>query len=95
MPTQCIEDELDLGRSGGRKLVGAFDGGAITSNGGVPLIAGADRRLRLAERLAACFTEHRFPEASRHSVPEVNSSEHACLQAQRSGSPIRRPRRNG
>ncbi len=39
MPTECSQTELDLGRSGGRKLVGAFDGGAITSNGGVVLLA--------------------------------------------------------
>jgi hypothetical protein len=39
--------------------VGAFVGGAITSNGGVALLAGADRKLRLADRLAACFTVNR------------------------------------
>ncbi len=27
MPTEYFQTELDLGRSGGRKLVGAFDGG--------------------------------------------------------------------
>ena len=48
MPTQGIQARLDPGRAGGRKLVGAFDGGAITSNGGVALLAGADRKLRLA-----------------------------------------------
>ena len=37
MPTQCNCDELDFGSSGERKLVGAFDGGAITSNGGAVL----------------------------------------------------------
>ncbi len=47
MSTECIQIELDLGRSGARKLVGAFDGGAIASNGGVALLAGADRKLRL------------------------------------------------
>ncbi len=46
MRTECIQTELDLGRSGTRKLVGAFDGGAITSNGGVTVLAGADRKLR-------------------------------------------------
>ena len=71
MPTQCIQPELDLGRSGARKLVGAFDGGAITSNGGVALLAGADRKLGLAERLAACFTDHRVPDAIRHSLPDL------------------------
>ena len=45
MPTQCSQEELDFGSSGGRKLVGAFDGGAITSNGGVVLLGAADRAL--------------------------------------------------
>ena len=71
MSTECIQTELDLGRSGARKLVGAFDGGAITSNGGVALLAGADRQLRLAERLAACFTDHRMAEAIKHTLPDL------------------------
>jgi hypothetical protein len=71
MPTQCIQSELDLGRSAGRKLVGAFDGGAITSNGGVALLAGADRRLRLAERLAACFSDLRVADAVTHALPDL------------------------
>ena len=71
MSTECIQTELDLGRSGARKLVGAFDGGAITSNGGVPLLAGADGKLRLAERLAACFTDHRMAEAIKHTLPDL------------------------
>jgi hypothetical protein len=71
MPTECIQAELDLGRSGGRKVVGAFDGGAITSNGGVALLAGADRKLRLAERLAACFSDLRVAEAVTHTLPDL------------------------
>ena len=71
MPTQCSENELDLGRSAGRKLVGAFDGGAITSNGGAVLLAGADRGLRLADRLAACFTDLRAADAIKHTLPDL------------------------
>ena len=71
MSTECIQTKLDLGRSGARKLVGAFDGGAITSNGGVALLAGADGKLRLAERLAACFTDHRMSEAIKHTLPDL------------------------
>jgi hypothetical protein len=51
--------------------VGAFDGGAITSNGGAVLLAGADRGLRLAERLAACFTDHRAAGAVKHTLPDL------------------------
>lgn len=71
MPTQCSQTELDLGSSGGRRLVGAFDGGAITSNGGVVLLAAADRAIGLSGRLAQCFTDLRFAEAVRHSVPDL------------------------
>lgn len=71
MSTECIQTELDLGRSGARKLVGAFDGGAITSNGGVALLAGADGKLRLAERLASCFTDHRMAEVIKHTLPDL------------------------
>jgi Transposase DDE domain group 1 len=71
MPTQCSHDELDLGSSGGRKLVGAFDGGAITSNGGAVLLAAADRTIRLGERLARCFTDRRLGPAVTHSVGDL------------------------
>ena len=71
MSIECIQAGLDLGRSGGRKLVGAFDGGAITSNGGVALLAGADRKLKLAERLAACFMDYRVSEAITHTLPDL------------------------
>ena len=51
--------------------MGAFDGGAITSNGGVVLLSAADRAIGLGQRLAACFTDLRVAEAVRHSVPDL------------------------
>jgi hypothetical protein len=71
MPTQCSQTEMDFGSSGGRKLVGAFDGGAITSNGGVVLLGAADKRLGLGARLAACFTDHRNPERIEHGLANL------------------------
>ena len=67
MPTECSRTELDLGSSGGRRLVGAFDGGAITSNGGVVLLAAADRAIGLSR----CFTDLRLADAVRHSLPDL------------------------
>jgi hypothetical protein len=57
LPAECIQAQLDLGRSGARKLVGAFAGGAITSNGAMTLLAVAERQLKRVERLAVCCTE--------------------------------------
>ena len=63
--------ELAFGSSGGRKLVGAFDGGAITSNGGVVLLAGADRRIGLSRRLAACFHDLRDGTRITHTIADL------------------------
>ena len=71
MPTQCSQEELEFGSSGGRKLVGAFDGGAITSNGGALLLGAVDRRIRLTAKLARCFTDHRLPDAIHHALPDL------------------------
>ncbi len=51
--------------------MGAFDGGAITSNGGVVLLAAADRVTGLGRRLARCFTDLYVADAVRHSVADL------------------------
>ena len=71
MPTQCSQTEMEFGSSGGRKLVGAFDGGAITSNGGVVLLASADKRIGLGARLALCFTDHRSASNVEHTLENL------------------------
>ena len=71
MPTQCSQEELDFGTSGGRKLVGAFDGGAISSNGGAVLLGAADRAIGLCDRLAGAFRDLRIAEAITHTVTDL------------------------
>jgi len=71
MPTQCSQDELDFGTSGGRKLVGVFDGGAITSNGGAVLLGAADRAIGLCDRLARAFRDLRVADAITHTVVDL------------------------
>jgi Transposase DDE domain group 1 len=71
MPTHCRTDSLDFGTSGGRQLVGAFDGGAITSNGGVLLLGAADRAIKLTEHAARCFRDSRTPEWIVHPLPNL------------------------
>jgi hypothetical protein len=71
MQTQCSPTEMGFGSSGGRKLVGAFDGGAITSNGGAVLLAGADRRIGLSSRLAAFFRDLRDGTRITHTIADL------------------------
>jgi len=68
MTTECIQDSLDFGTVDGRRVVGAFDGGAITSDGGALLLGAADKAIRLMARFAACFSDARAPELIEHSL---------------------------
>src|SRR5215469_13201425 len=46
-----------------KKITAAFDGGRITSDGGVMLLAQAERRLGVAERLAQVIPDRRYEDA--------------------------------
>jgi hypothetical protein len=55
----------------GKPVHVAFDGGRLTSDGGVLLLAEVERRLGLAERLARCLADPRSPERVRHTLAEM------------------------
>lgn len=71
MQTQCNESRIEFHGLGERVLTADFDGGNIVSDGGVPLLAEVDRMFHVLERYAACFTDHRDPERSEHSVLDL------------------------
>jgi hypothetical protein len=54
-----------------KKVTAAFDGGRISSDGGVMLLAMADQRLGLAERLARCFPDHRDAQRITHTRADM------------------------
>jgi DDE family transposase len=56
---------------GGKPVHVAFDGGRLTSDAGVLVLAEIERRLRLAERLARCIEDPRAPERVRHGLAEM------------------------
>ena len=68
MPTQCRPVSFGFQGCRGRRVTAAFDGGAITSNAGALLLRGIDRSTGLFDRVAACFTDHRDPGLTEHSV---------------------------
>src|SRR5205823_10484051 len=54
-----------------KKVVAAFDGGRLTSDGGVMLLAAAERRLGIADKLAALVADPRDPNLVTHSVADI------------------------
>ena len=54
-----------------KKVTAAFDGGRITSDGGVVLLAEAERRLGLADKLAAVIADGRDPTRVIHRLPDI------------------------
>lgn len=55
----------------GRRLTAAFDGGRLTSDGGVLLLAQAAQRLGIAEKLAAVIPDRSDPSRVLHPLPEI------------------------
>jgi len=55
----------------GKPVHVAFDGGQLTSDAGVLVLAEIDRRLGISERLAGCLEDRRDPERVRHSFAEM------------------------
>jgi hypothetical protein len=51
-----------------RRVVAAFDGGTVRSDGGALLLARTDEAIGLIDRLAQCFGDHRMAELVEHSV---------------------------
>jgi hypothetical protein len=54
-----------------KKVTAAFDGGLISSDGGVLLLAGADKRLGLIDMLAAIIPDHRDQALITHTMSDI------------------------
>ena len=69
MQTECSADLFGFAPVEGRAVVAAFDGGRMTSQAGAMLLGATDGQLRLIERFAGCFTDHRAAALVEHTVP--------------------------
>ncbi len=56
---------------GRKKVAAAFDGGRLTSDGGVMLLAAAERQLGICDRLAALIADRRDPSRVVHPVADI------------------------
>src|SRR5699024_7768198 len=71
MTTECNPEQLAFHALGRREVVGRFDGGRITSDGGGLLLREVDQRIGLIDRLARCFVDHRNPNSIEHPVRDL------------------------
>ena len=55
----------------GKPVQVAFDGGRLTSDAGILLLAAIEQRLGIADRLAKCIEDPRAPERVRHGLSEM------------------------
>ncbi|WP_414638153.1 transposase [Azospirillum sp.] len=55
----------------GKPVLAAFDGGRLTADTGILLLAAIDRRLGICERLADCIEDPRMPERTQHTLAET------------------------
>jgi hypothetical protein len=68
MKTQCITDQMEFQQLGRRAVMGRFDGGTISSDGGAVLLREVEQRTGISERLARCFRDYRRQERIEHPV---------------------------
>jgi Transposase DDE domain group 1 len=56
---------------GGKPVIARFDGGHLSSDGGLLVLREVERRLDVAGRLAACLTDPRDPDRIVHGLDEI------------------------
>src|ERR1700747_1956146 len=71
MQRECSADLFGFTPVEGRKVVAAFDGGTMTSEAGAMLLGATDGQIRLIERFAGCFTDHRAADLVVHEVASL------------------------
>jgi len=73
MRTECNTEQLEFHGLGRRRVVGKFDGGKISSDGGGVLLREVEQRTHILKRLAGCFTDHQDPALIEHRVESLIS----------------------
>jgi hypothetical protein len=69
--TQCTPIALAFHDLGTRPVIASFDGGTITSDAGGLLLREVEAHFRFVEQFARCFTDHRDPDRTEHTLPEL------------------------
>jgi Transposase DDE domain group 1 len=55
----------------GKTIVAKFDGGLLSSDGGILVLREVEQRLRVADRMAACIKDPRVPDQITHTLADI------------------------
>jgi hypothetical protein len=69
--TECNQESFEFHALGRREVVGRFDGGQMTSDGGGLLLRETEQATKIIGQFAACFTDHRNPDLIEHTAEEL------------------------
>lgn len=69
--TECSAKTYAFGSLDRRQVMADFSGGAITTDGGVILVAAVDQQARISERVAACFSDQRQAHRVQHEIGDL------------------------
>ena len=70
MATECIQKSSGFQPLKHREIRAQFDGGAITTDGGGPLLREVEKCTGIVRQFAACFRDYRNPVLIEHTVEE-------------------------
>jgi len=71
MNAECTPDQNEFHGLGRRDVVGKFDGGNISSDGGGLFLREVEKRTHILKRLSECFRDYRDPELIEHTVESL------------------------
>jgi len=73
LPTECSQKAFSFAAHFSRRVEADFSAPHVSSDGGALLLREADGRIKLLDRLAACFSDGRQPERVEHTLAEMLS----------------------
>lgn len=71
--TQCNLFSFQFQSHNSKKVIANFDGGHITSDAGAILLCELEKKTKILEKFAGCFTDHRNQDKIEHRVLEMIS----------------------
>ena len=73
LKTECNQEVFSFAAHISRRVEAGFTAGQVSSDGGALLLRQADRKIKLLDRVAACFTDRRSPLRVTHRLTEMLS----------------------